>query len=90
MAVIDQGVDKTHNDLVGNISPLSFDMLTGTSPSVFNGNHPHGTRIAGIIAAVKNNNRQVVGVAPNSKIMSASLNAGVTSLISSQFASGIE
>ncbi|QSB28682.1 S8 family serine peptidase [Flavobacterium sp. CLA17] len=88
VAVVDQGIDKTHNDLAGNMSTLSFDTQSGTSPSVFNGGE-HGTHIAGTIGAIKDNNLQVVGVAPLSKIMSVSHSLSATPNISAELASGI-
>jgi len=75
VAVLDTGVDLTHNDLQENIYNLSYDCQTGTSPSVLRPqfyNYKHGTRVAGIIGAVKDNGLQVVGVAPQSELMSIS------------------
>lgn len=89
IAVVDQGIDKTHNDLAGNISPLSFDAQSGTSPSVFYAANSHGTHVAGTIGAIKDNNLQVVGVAPQSKILSVSHTLSATSTISAELASGI-
>uniref|UniRef100_UPI00240A80B4 S8 family peptidase n=1 Tax=Avrilella dinanensis TaxID=2008672 RepID=UPI00240A80B4 len=70
VAVLDTGIEKTHGDLNANMSPLSFNTETGTSPSQVFGDH--GTHCAGIIAAEKDNNTQVVGVAPKAKLMDVS------------------
>lgn len=87
VAIVDQGIEKTHNDLYGNIHNLSFNALTGTSPS---GNaNLHGTHVAGIVAALKDNNIQVVGVAPDAKLISISHPLTVSSSISAELASGI-
>lgn len=88
IAVVDQGIDKTHNDLSSNISPLSFDAQSGSSPSIFSGGS-HGTHVAGTIAAVKDNNLQIVGVAPSSKILSVSHTLYGTPNIAAELASGI-
>ena len=70
VAVIDSGIELTHKDLEENIDSLSYDADTGTSPSrVY---EDHGTHCAGIIAAVRNNGIQVVGVAPDARLMSVS------------------
>jgi subtilisin family serine protease len=70
IAVIDEGVDLTHPDLVGNLLP-GFDATSG-APSGANGsmagNDAHGTSCAGIIAAV-DNNIGIIGVAPNCGII---------------------
>lgn len=67
VAIIDSGVDKTHPDLSDNISSLSYDIMTGTSPSrVYD---KHGTCCAGVIGAVRNNGIGIVGIAPNVEIM---------------------
>ncbi|MCT4640428.1 MAG: S8 family serine peptidase [Bacteroidales bacterium] len=70
VAVLDQGIELTHIDLAANISPLSYDTESNSSPSQLFGSH--GTHCAGTIAAVKDNNIQVVGVAPKSTLMSVS------------------
>ena len=88
VAVVDKGIDVYHGDLAANIDPLSFDAESGTSPSIFNGSI-HGTHVAGIIAAVGDNELQVVGVAPEAKIMGVSHSFTVTSTIAAELASGI-
>jgi subtilisin family serine protease len=73
VAVVDNGIEKTHGDLFSNIDSLSFDMNTLTSPSAVP-DFFHGTHVAGTIAAIKNNNLKVVGVSPLSKLMDVSHN----------------
>ena len=75
VAVIDTGIDLTHDDLITNIHPLSYDCQTQTSPSILRQEYfwyTHGTHVAGTIGAIKDNGIQVVGVAPSSKLMSIS------------------
>lgn len=87
VAVLDGGIDLNNIDLSNNILPLSYDTVTGTSPS-----HvyvSHGTFVAGIIGAAKNNNYQITGVSPKSKLFSISTD-GISNLISiEQRADGI-
>ncbi|MEZ5046080.1 MAG: S8 family serine peptidase [Chitinophagaceae bacterium] len=66
VAVIDQGVDLSQPDLQANLI-MGYDAMNSTSPSVVYGSH--GTACAGIIAAQKNNNIGISGVAPNCSIM---------------------
>lgn len=89
VAVVDQGIDPNHNDLKANFYSLSYDAQSGTSPSVYKSNNKHGTHVAGTVAAVWNNNLQVVGVAPESKIIRVSHDLYVSSTISSELAGGI-
>jgi len=70
VAVLDQGIFKTHIDLSSNIHPLSYNTETNTPLSQLFGTH--GTHCAGTIAAIKDNNTQVVGVSPSSKLMDVS------------------
>lgn len=70
VAVLDQGIDKMHEDLSDNIYPLSYNTETNTSPSQLFGDH--GTHCAGTIAAIKDNDLQVVGVSPSAKLMDIS------------------
>lgn len=88
VAILDQGIHKTHNDLAANISPLSYD-TQGGGGSVFISGNNHGTHVAGTVGAVKDNNLQVVGVAPKSKLISVSHSLGLVPNISSQLAAGI-
>lgn len=89
VAVVDHGIDKSHNDLRQNIHPLSFNTVTGKIGSDFKSNKIHGTHVAGIISAVKDNHLQVVGVAPDAKIMSVSNPLVASENISAELASGI-
>lgn len=88
VAVVDNGIEKTHADLAANIHPLSYNMNTGSSPSAIPDDF-HGTHIAGTIAAIKNNNLQVVGVAPLAKIMDVSRSDLITPNYAAIHASGI-
>ena len=70
IAILDTGVDSTHIDLASNISYLSYDTETNSSPSRVYGDH--GTHCAGIAAAIKDNGIQIAGVAPEATIVSIS------------------
>ncbi|MDX1701882.1 MAG: S8 family serine peptidase, partial [Melioribacteraceae bacterium] len=89
VAVLDQGVFVNHNDLDANISNLSYDTENGTSPSVFVAGNIHGTHVAGTIAAEKDNNLQIVGVAPESEIMSVSNRLEISNTVSEELADGL-
>lgn len=90
VAVLDNGIYKSHNDLSGNISSLSYDANSGSSPSIFINGLNHGTHVAGVIGALKDNNLQIVGVAPQSNIISVSHDFQIpNNEISEEFADGI-
>lgn len=59
IAVIDSGIDVTHPELAG--------VITGTFDALNNGegSHPHGTSIAGVIAA----HARLMGTAPSSHLL---------------------
>lgn len=81
IAIHDNGTLLTHTDLVANLSPLSFNVATGTSPSVLSTQQPdHGTFVAGICGASQNNNLGITGVAPNSTLISISNPSGYNAL----------
>jgi len=91
VAVVDQGIDPNHNDLEANFHSLSFNTQSNYS---YYSSLAHGTHVAGIVAAVKDNNLQVVGVAPESQIIRVSNDLGGSSgfvrpEISAELASGI-
>lgn len=88
VAILDQGIHVVHNDLAANITSPGFDTENGTSPSVFSGGG-HGTHVCGTVAAIKDNNLQVVGVAPQSQILPVSHSLSLTPNVSAELASGI-
>jgi subtilisin family serine protease len=67
VAVIDTGIDESHPDLADAIDDARDFTASRAGPADRNG---HGTHVAGIIAARKNN-RGVVGVAPESRLLVA-------------------
>ncbi len=80
VAVVDTGVNLTHPDLAANVLVSASANCIGSggdssecivntgSGSVGDDNHSHGTHVAGIIAAVKNDSG-MHGVAYNAKIL---------------------
>lgn len=52
LAIIDTGIDTDHPDLVGNLSPASKDIVA--SRNVLQGESQHGTLVASVAAARKN------------------------------------
>jgi subtilisin family serine protease len=86
VAVLDQGVDKSHKEFANNYSSLSYDIHNGSSPSVLRGDH--GTHVGGIIGA-NHNGVQIAGVAPQATILSVSHSLSVTTTTSGELASGI-
>lgn len=78
VAVVDTGTELTHQDLSTNIGN-SYDTQSNSSPSQIytqDGSY-HGTHVSGTVAAVKDNNLQVVGVSPQSQLMPISVLFGV-------------
>lgn len=94
VAVIDEGVQRTHPDLINNIDPLGFGLTAGNASSgnILATTRSHGTACAGIIAAEANNNIGVAGVAPLSKIIpvNITINTGGTFGTSTQIAQAID
>ncbi|MFN8287339.1 MAG: S8 family peptidase [Chitinophagales bacterium] len=71
IAVVDAGVDTLHPDLAANMLP-GHDAVSDSTDGYPTPNYPndgHGTCCAGIIAAVKDNNIGIAGVAPGCKII---------------------
>ncbi|MEK4023707.1 S8 family peptidase [Sporosarcina sp. FSL W7-1283] len=60
VAVIDSGIDTTHEDLVGRIAPGGFNFIDQTQN--IQDVNDHGTSVAGIIAANSNNRKGIAGV----------------------------
>lgn len=78
--VLDSGTDLQNEDLAPNADPsMSWNFLTNTSdPYPVNVGHssaPHGTSVAGIIAAAQNG-KGVMGIAPRARLGAANLLEG--------------
>ncbi len=88
IAIIDDGIQMDHPDLVNNIVGTGYDAFTGTSPSVVR--LRHATPCAGIAGAEGNNDEGISGVAPNCGLMSVSNHFfGDEEIISDNLADGI-
>lgn len=76
VAVVDSGIDCLHEDLVDNCLPpeMSKSLVPLPDGSGFedpwDATNPHGTAVAGIIAATANNGKGVRGVAPEASLIS--------------------
>lgn len=89
IAILDSGVDHNHVDLAANIHSLSYDTSRNTSIGPLVPADNHGTHVAGIMAAVADNNTQVAGVAPQAKLMRVWTDLNGYSGILADFAAGI-
>lgn len=73
IAIIDTGIDLTHEDLAANVVTGGNMIACGKRAKTCNTNgqddQGHGSHVAGIAAAVANNGKGVVGVAPGAKLM---------------------
>lgn len=67
VAVLDGGVDATNPDLRGKVLP-GKDLVHGTK-NAWTDVDGHGTQVAGIIAARRDNGVGVAGVAPDARIL---------------------
>lgn len=86
VAVVDQGIDQSHQDLSSNQFVSSFDTETPNTPAVVYGNH--GTHVGGIIFA-KHNNIGIAGVAPDVSAMNISNSLLISSNLAANLAIGI-
>ena len=65
VAVIDSKIERTHPDLMGQVS-VSEDFVVGHPAT---SSEQHGTGVAGIIAALADNHLGIAGVAPGARLM---------------------
>ena len=68
VGLIDTGVDSRHPDLRDRISGSRSFVSARSSTAPTPGFYRHGTAMAGLIAAVANNNVGIVGIAPLARI----------------------
>lgn len=76
VAILDNGIQLNHPDLAGNLLP-GFDATGLGTAGGYSGSDSHGTKCAGIIAAVSNN-IGIRGVAYNAKITPVRIAYGTT------------
>ncbi|HUR87200.1 MAG TPA: S8 family serine peptidase [Solirubrobacteraceae bacterium] len=87
VAVIDSGVQSSHPDLAGNVID-GHDFIQGdATPNDENG---HGTNVAGIIAAKRNNGIGIAGAAPDAKVLAIRVLDAANRGNTSQEAAGID
>ncbi len=68
VGLIDTGVDSRHPDLRDRISGSRSFVTAHSSAAPAAGSYRHGTAMAGLIAAVANNEVGIVGIAPQARI----------------------
>lgn len=87
IAVIDEGIDTNHPEFI-NISPLSYDAQFnwGSFPvaeiyptQTIEDRYNHGTPVAGIIGADRDNSGGIAGLASGCQLMNVSIDVSVTS-----------
>jgi serine protease len=82
IGIVDTGVDLTHEDLAAHIVESTSCIGTDGNPLKCTGSAQddfgHGTHVAGIAAAIKDNGVGVAGVAPDADIVVAKVFKGAT------------
>ncbi len=71
VAIIDGPIDTTHEDYAANAAAggvYDYRLRSASAPLPCTSNESHGTAVAGIIAAVRNNGLGGAGVAPSAKL----------------------
>jgi len=82
VGIVDTGVDLGHEDLAGHIVESTSCLETNGNPLKCAGSAQddfgHGTHVAGIVGAIKDNGKGVVGVAPDAQLVVAKVFKGAT------------
>ncbi|CAC5358763.1 Neuroendocrine convertase 2,Furin-like protease 2,Proprotein convertase subtilisin/kexin type 4,Furin,Furin-like protease 1, isoform 1-CRR,Furin-like protease kpc-1,Proprotein convertase subtilisin/kexin type 5,Endoprotease bli,Furin-like protease 1, isoforms 1/1-X/2 [Mytilus coruscus] len=81
IAIVDDGLQTDHVDLVSNVDTVNdYDYVDDDNNPMPPYGSSHGTQVAGLIAAEKDNNECIVGVAHQSSIVGVRLlgNRGLT------------
>lgn len=70
IAIIDTGIDTSHPEFSGRISPYSKNIITNEiGLSAIEDDYGHGTMVAGIIAANKDNTIGIAGITQNTSLL---------------------
>ena len=86
VAVVDKGIDLTHQEFSTNILPISYNAQTNSQNAQVYGNH--ATHVAGIIGA-NQNGIQISGIAPQTSLMNICHSLNFSPTFSQELASGI-
>jgi subtilisin family serine protease len=90
IAIVDTGIDRRHEDLAKNLSPLSLDAIHGDARADdLCPGFCHGTGVASVAAAVTNNRVGIAGVAPEAKLMSIRVFSSIAGAAGPDVASGV-
>ena len=91
IAIIDSGIDTDHDEFTGRISELSYNSSTNkVGISEVEDDLGHGTNVAGIIAAKRNNNLGIDGITDNVQLLIIKANnAGEETYANSNIVEGI-
>lgn len=75
IGIVDTGIDLNHEDLAGKVAAHTSCIGSGGNPARCRGSaqddQGHGTHVAGIAAATKDNGKGVAGVAPDARLVVA-------------------
>jgi len=75
IGIVDTGVDLAHEDLAGQVVASTDCVGSNGDPAKCSGNgqddQGHGTHVAGIAAAAKDNGKGIAGVAPGARLVVA-------------------
>ncbi len=88
VAVLDTGVERSHEDLV-DVNILNGYDAVGRTSGVNEDTAGHGTGVIGIIAAAANNQKGIAGVAHGVSILPVKVSSSSTAIYSSDLISGI-
>jgi hypothetical protein len=70
VAIIDTGIDTNHDEFANRISPLSYNSHSETvGLAAVKDDNGHGTMVAGVIAATKDNSKGIAGIAQNIQLL---------------------
>ena len=82
IGIVDTGIDLTHEDLAAHIVETTSCLDTDGNPAKCKGDAQddfgHGTHVAGIAAAIKDNGHGIAGVAPDAQLVVAKVFKGAT------------
>jgi len=70
IAIIDSGIDTDHEEFIGRISTLSYNSRTKlVGLSHVEDDNGHGTAVAGVIGAIKGNQKGIAGIIQHASLL---------------------